>query len=346
MLLSVIVPCYNCEKTLFTTVNSVCKQAQGDIELILINDGSTDGTYDEMIRLKNIFPAAIIENFTTNRGVSAARNRGIELATGTYIAFLDADDAWKKDFFSERVQELLRIEKYDILRFGIIAATSDFSYGLSHTVKDEEIVIRDSDYLNREIDSFAEYIYHSKIIKNKIQFSENVRLFEDRLFLYEALFSADKLLCSSIVMYICRIRNQSVSRNIRINTSIEEEKISRKWTELAQKYDKYENFCYSMASVFAISSIYRELLEGGNVDDALIRLKKAGLYNVIELSDKKNGTKYIENIDTINQNSHWVRIKFKLHIILSNFVSPIVYNPVFRGLYYRFNGGESLRDYL
>jgi len=97
--ISVIIPAYNAAKTINAALRSVLNQSMTDYEVILIDDGSTDGTalitwhmreqfIDQGIKLHIVSQA--------NQGVSIARNRGVCEATGQYIAFLDADDVWHK----------------------------------------------------------------------------------------------------------------------------------------------------------------------------------------------------------------------------------------------------------
>lgn len=92
--ISVIIPAYNCEKTILATVESVQKQNFSDFEIIVINDGSTDKTLE---RLDSITDKRVKIFSYQNAGVCAARNRGIFHAKGDYIAFVDADDLWTPD---------------------------------------------------------------------------------------------------------------------------------------------------------------------------------------------------------------------------------------------------------
>ncbi len=93
-IISIIVPAYNAQKTIFKTIESVRQQTHTDWELIIINDGSTDDTSQIA---KSIEDSRIRVFDYPNGGVAMARNRGIEQATGDYIAFLDADDTWTFD---------------------------------------------------------------------------------------------------------------------------------------------------------------------------------------------------------------------------------------------------------
>lgn len=102
-LFSVVVPIYNCESYLRETIESVINQTLGfreHIQLILINDGSTDKSEEICKSYRKRFPENIIYKKNENNGVSGARNLGLEFAVGQYINFLDADDRWKTDAFA------------------------------------------------------------------------------------------------------------------------------------------------------------------------------------------------------------------------------------------------------
>ena len=92
MLLSVIIPVYNTEKYLEACLDSVLGQTCGDIEAIVINDGSTDGSASILSRYEERYPGKIRAVHQDNRGIGAVRNRGIIEARGKYIAFIDSDD--------------------------------------------------------------------------------------------------------------------------------------------------------------------------------------------------------------------------------------------------------------
>lgn len=93
-LVSVVIPMYNAERTILRAIESVQAQTYAAWELILIDDGSKDGTLP-LVReyiARHSLPATVVGR--ENRGVSCTRNEGIRLAKGTYVAFLDADDMW------------------------------------------------------------------------------------------------------------------------------------------------------------------------------------------------------------------------------------------------------------
>ena len=93
--LSVIIPVYNAGDTIGAALESVACQQAGEFEIIIVNDGSTDNSIDEIYAFKKAHPelrVTIIDK--QHEGVSATRNVGLRIASGNYIAFLDADDVW------------------------------------------------------------------------------------------------------------------------------------------------------------------------------------------------------------------------------------------------------------
>lgn len=105
---SVVLPTYNRERSLSAAVRSVLEQPFCDLELIVVDDGSTDGTatilaeiHDERLRVLTL---------PTRSGAPAARNRAIEMAKGRYVAFQDSDDIWGADRLASQVKALDQAE--------------------------------------------------------------------------------------------------------------------------------------------------------------------------------------------------------------------------------------------
>lgn len=90
-LVSIVVPAYNAERFIAETLRGVLAQSYPSIEVIVVNDGSTDST---PTIVGDIYDARLTLVGTANRGVSAARNAGLQRARGAFVAFLDADDLW------------------------------------------------------------------------------------------------------------------------------------------------------------------------------------------------------------------------------------------------------------
>src|ERR1044071_2240111 len=97
---SVIIPAYNAEKYIKDTIDSVKAQTYPDWEIIVVNDGSTDGTPD-LVNKEEDHRIKMISQ--SNGGVSSARNNGLKQAIGEYVVFLDADDLLTTGFLAARV---------------------------------------------------------------------------------------------------------------------------------------------------------------------------------------------------------------------------------------------------
>lgn len=105
---TVIIPAYNCETTIAPALRSALNQTMRTLQVLLIDDGSTDGTLARAREAAQEDPRLeIIEN-GKNLGVAGARNRGIDRARSPFIAFLDADDIWVRDKLARQLAQLER----------------------------------------------------------------------------------------------------------------------------------------------------------------------------------------------------------------------------------------------
>jgi glycosyltransferase involved in cell wall biosynthesis len=109
-LVSVIIPVYNCEQYLAEAIDSVLAQTYHSIEIIVIDDGSTDGSSGVARRF-----ASVQYCFQQQGGIGAARNLGIESAHGSFLAFLDADDRWVENKLELQMKVLDQIPELDFV---------------------------------------------------------------------------------------------------------------------------------------------------------------------------------------------------------------------------------------
>lgn len=124
--ISVIVPVYNVEDYLDWCLSSLEKQTFADIEVICVNDGSTDGSRDKLAQWANRDKRILIID-KPNGGLSSARNAGIDSATSDYVCFLDSDDRFHLDA-CETMLELLDESGADVLTFGADCYPKDAGY--------------------------------------------------------------------------------------------------------------------------------------------------------------------------------------------------------------------------
>ena len=217
--ISVIIPVYNVENYLRQCLDSIINQTLKEIEIICINDGSTDSSKqileeyalkDERIKIIN----------QKNKGVSAARNTGIDAATGEYIGFVDSDDWVKLDAYEKLYNKITR-EDVDIVfsRYNYVFEDGRIEHNPNHFKELDEIKINSIDE-NLELLKISPSIWtkifkKSFILDNKIRFPEGV-LAEDLFFIVQYLLKANG------IVYL----NNYFSYNYRIRDSGEEKSIS------------------------------------------------------------------------------------------------------------------------
>lgn len=137
-LVSIIIPIFNVEKWIQTTIDSVINQTYRNIEIILVNEGSTDGSEKILQEYSEIENRIIIIN-TDNKGLSESRNRGLEVATVDFILFVDGDDWIDK----KTVEVLLDIQQSNDVDVVFYSYVREFKRRSIHTslLEDSEIKI-------------------------------------------------------------------------------------------------------------------------------------------------------------------------------------------------------------
>lgn len=112
---SVIVPVYNAEKYLSKCINSIANQTMKDIEIIMVNDGSTDSSLEIIEKYQNLYKNKMIIIDKKNGGAGSARNIGLDIATGEFIKFVDADDYLKLDVI-DKMYNIAKEHKVSLVR--------------------------------------------------------------------------------------------------------------------------------------------------------------------------------------------------------------------------------------
>ena len=180
-LVSVIVPVYNVEKFLDKCLDSLVKQTLKEIEIIIVNDGSTDNSFEIINKYKNQYPEIIRPFNKPNGGIADVRNFGLEHVTAPYFAFLDSDDYIEPDALKLMYNEAIRSDSDVVM--------SDFYW----TYPDYEKLSTDGPYhTNKEllINMFATLwnkLYRTEFIQSiDVHFPTGYR-YEDASFLYKII---------------------------------------------------------------------------------------------------------------------------------------------------------------
>lgn len=112
--ITVIIPTFNRRDFIVDAVKSILMQGIDDLEIVVVDDGSTDGTQDVLKPYMNV----IRYIYQDNRGVSAARNRGVQESRGELLAFLDSDDLWAQGKLKPRIDQINNLLSEEVLSFG------------------------------------------------------------------------------------------------------------------------------------------------------------------------------------------------------------------------------------
>ena len=209
---SIIVPVYNVEKYLRKCLDSLINQTLKDIEIICINDGSTDKSLEILEEYKNRDSRIILLN-QENSGQSIARNNGIKKATGEYIGFVDPDDWIDLDYY-EKLYNAASTNDTDIAVGGIIRVTG---IKKKKFLNFEKETITDNTNLKFELCDVPEKSY----VWNKIYKTEKLKeiglvfekgiFYEDCIFTPQALFYLGKIVTvPNIYYYYLRRGNSTV----------------------------------------------------------------------------------------------------------------------------------------
>lgn len=223
-LISVIIPMYNAEEFIMRCINSILNQTYGYFELIIIDDGSTDNSYNIVKEIKDKRIKLIKKK---NSGVSSSRNMGLDLAIGKYITFVDADDMLNKNFFEDSVS-LLKKYSLDFIIGGTIKKYSNYEqahclknftlkiYENENIIKLQEKIIGYSSKLLPEInDCFMSgsvcKMFNSDLLKG-IYFKTNLNTGEDIIFNLEILEKSKKIGIVNNIWYYYYIYTNSSTR--------------------------------------------------------------------------------------------------------------------------------------
>lgn len=218
-MISVIVPVYNCEDTINLTVDSLLNQTYKDIEIILVDDGSKDGSGDlcDQYELSDSRITAIHQD---NKGAAVARNTGIRVAKGKYVSFIDAGDYVELNLYESLLPYVN--EKIDLIDFPFYIENSNGRFPSINKVEKNKVFGRD--FIEREMlpcmlnieDNTVvndppicfvwKYLFKKSIIdENCIQFDERRRKWEDKGFIVKYVDCSDSVIFfdKPLYTYMC-----------------------------------------------------------------------------------------------------------------------------------------------
>ena len=214
ILISFIIPMYNAELYIESCIESILNQDAKDIEILLIDDGSTDRTLEicqklaERINVVSVF-------FQSNKGPAAARNNGLKKAKGKYIWFVDADD-WIEDNAIQNLREVIKESHYDLISFDFYKEKngnkkyySNKKYGVLGHEEFSAITLRSDCHFGLV---WSSLFSHSLLEQYNLQFNEQLKFAEDSEYIVRVSKYIEKVRVLDKAYYHYRVLESSLSR--------------------------------------------------------------------------------------------------------------------------------------
>lgn len=250
---SIIIPCYNVEPYIEKTLESIIKQSYSNIQVILINDGSTDNTLE--ILEKYVKKDARFEVISQeNRGVSEARNRGLEKVKGDYVYFLDGDDIIEIELF-KNAAKILEEQKVEMFVFGYDLKCGNKKKSYSNK-KYDKIKFSSIEFLKLFLKTKIRYNISSFIIHKRrimdLEFNKGLSIGEDIEYQLKILMKETFFIfySSDIYFHYLKRRNSATTKKeFDINEISELEYLENLRSEmLIRGIEEYK--CYQIVSFF------------------------------------------------------------------------------------------------
>jgi len=197
-LVSVIIPCYNAEKFISETLNSIYEQTYKNYEIILVDDGSTDTS---ALIAKSSFSEKpeCLYIYQENKGVSSARNKGLQIAKGEFILFLDSDDIIEQAFLSSRVEFLSATSIYGLCGTDIL------------TINAEGNLINNSGTIQAPDDNMLEQIL---LYEQPYASTPSNLLIRKHIMVDNNIYFEEQLSSTADKFFLCRLGKVTACKNI------------------------------------------------------------------------------------------------------------------------------------
>ena len=319
-LISIIIPVYNASKFILNTLNILESQSYKNFEIIIINDGSTDNSLEILNEFQRKNSNIIIYN-QNNKGVSEARNKGIELSKGKFVTFLDSDDYFYP-YFLEKMILIQKETNADLIYCGYNRINSS---GKKQTMpchfKEGNILIN---YLDKKgYFHFSGMLINKKIlIDNSINFEINCDIAEDLLFTVKLLSNFQCFCIREHLFNYVQRTNSVMSSPWTQNEWLSDINVRKDiLSYLIKNYNKDDK-----EKVLELASISVFLREISYLIDCLKNFKYKKIKNYIKETDFFAKEKYVEKTEFNNKD----RKKFLIIKRDSNIIW------FFYTLYYRF----------
>jgi Glycosyltransferases, probably involved in cell wall biogenesis len=259
-LVSVLIPVYNKAKFLQETLYSTLNQSYSNTEIILVNDGSTDDSFEILQQYSDQYPDKITLIDSANRGVSAATNLCLQHAKGEFIQFLDADDLMSPNKIEKQVQLLSEKTKGAIAAGEWVNFTHDFHqsaqvpYGVFQDFESGlDLLLRF--WNNQEMMAISSYLTHRDLIEKAGSWDENLTINQDGEFFARVLLHAEKVLFEPEGKVYYRSPGA---------TNVSQQKSRKAMKSLLESYQAYERAVLQMEDSdrvrIALKKVYQKFI--------------------------------------------------------------------------------------
>ncbi|MGB3161816.1 MAG: glycosyltransferase [Carnobacterium sp.] len=288
-LVSVIVPVYNVEDYIEECLESIINQKYQHLEIIIVEDGSTDQSRQKIQNYLSDDRIIFIEQ--KNKGLSGARNTGMSKATGKYILFVDSDDYIDVRLLADAVP-LMEEKRLDLIRFNGMAFTDGMEktinqkyYDFSHRLVENHIYKEDSFKANSRTFVSPVYLYltrRSVLTENNLFFREDI-IHEDELFTPQVFVHIKTMMYLNKFYYYRRYRENSI---MTIQTP----------EQLKRSFDSYVKIGKELESYYQESLYNKE-------QKKLIKRQIVSIYNGIKETKmiERNSSKLFKSISFIDK---------------------------------------------
>ena len=256
-MISVIVPYWNAEKWIERCINSL-KIQRGDFEYIFVNDHSTDKG-KELVTLCSDDRFVVVDN-QHRKGVSGARNTGLDLAKGEWVTFLDADDellpdAWEK--FNQAIEINANIFQFNHVRHYVVNP----AFNVNRNKYDNQPGMYDVKNLPQVWFGVWNKLYR-KTLLDKIRFDESMQYGEDLLFNLECLAKSGEIYHTSTTTVKHNVENMNSLSHIRTDEDLIKELMALEDFMLRHKSRRLRSLAYSLIEERLARSWYRKAICG------------------------------------------------------------------------------------
>lgn len=329
--IAVIIPVYNCKKHLKDAVNSVLNQPYQKIFVVLVDDGSTDGS--ELIcnelSEKNSKVTVIHKK---NGGVSSARNAGIEHilerfkddGQNLYITFLDADDCWTEGFFTDK--SIAELPYADMIRFRSV--TCNYSLNKSERLRDmEEGSFSGGTQIVRKclLGHFGAALYASSFFNEKgVRFIDGLKYSENVLFLRTCAYKAASVALSNRILYLYRNNPTSCVHTMKISGFVYFEPMFKAYLENDFNGSEF-------VSWYLVDAIEDHLKFGGTVKEAKTWLSKHPQYTSV--AKEYGGDRVANAMNSLNNSPYLYALKLRIKGIAFQAARKLIHIPPFSSIF-------------